>query len=82
MSIDEGRSEFVRIDHVQLAAPVGSEAMARRFFVTILGMRELRKPENLENRGGIWFQTGSNQLHVGVEGSEEFPSKQESSPSL
>ena len=53
----------MRLDHVQLAAPPGCEAEARRFFGEVLGLREVEKPPALAARGGVWFE----QLHVGVE---------------
>lgn len=55
------------IDHVQVAAPPGCEEDARRFYGEVLGLREIDKPEELRSRGGVWFQIGSQQLHVGVE---------------
>ncbi|MDQ3067763.1 MAG: glyoxalase [Actinomycetota bacterium] len=55
------------IDHVQLAAPPGCEAEARRFFGELLGLEEIEKPESLRARGGAWFRVGAQQLHVGVE---------------
>ena len=55
------------IDHVQLAAPAGCEAAARRFFGELLGLEELEKPEPLRSRGGVWFRIGAQQLHIGVE---------------
>ena len=55
------------IDHVQLAAPPGCEAEARRFFGALLGLDELEKPEPLRARGGVWFRVGDQQLHIGVE---------------
>jgi catechol 2,3-dioxygenase-like lactoylglutathione lyase family enzyme len=58
------------IDHVQLAAPPGCEAEARRFFGGVLGLEEVEKPESLRARGGVWFRVGAQQLHVGVE--QEF----------
>ena len=54
------------IDHVQLAAPPGSEAEARRFFGGLLGLEELPKPEPLAAHGGAWFACGAQQLHVGI----------------
>ena len=47
--------KFTGIDHVQLAAPKGSEEEARRFFGEILGMEEIPKPDNLAKRGGVWL---------------------------
>ena len=55
------------IDHVQLAAPPGCEADARRFYGGVLGLPELEKPEPLRARGGAWFALGEHQLHIGVE---------------
>jgi catechol 2,3-dioxygenase-like lactoylglutathione lyase family enzyme len=53
---------------VQLAAPPGCEAEARRFFGDLLGLEELEKPEPLRARGGAWFALGdSGELHIGVE---------------
>jgi hypothetical protein len=55
------------LDHVQVAAPPGCEAEARRCFGELLGLAELEKPAALAGRGGAWFQAGDQQLHVGVE---------------
>ncbi|TGB04944.1 VOC family protein [Halobacillus salinus] len=59
--------QFERIDHIQLAAPAGSEEEARTFFNGILGLTEIEKPENLKKRGGVWFQLGNYQIHIGIE---------------
>jgi catechol 2,3-dioxygenase-like lactoylglutathione lyase family enzyme len=58
---------FTAIDHVQLAMPVGGEETARRFYVDVLSMIELPKPQELAKRGGCWFQSGTVQVHLGVE---------------
>jgi catechol 2,3-dioxygenase-like lactoylglutathione lyase family enzyme len=58
---------FTGIDHVQLAAPPGSEERARAFFVGLLGLVELPKPPALAARGGCWFSCGAAQIHVGIE---------------
>jgi catechol 2,3-dioxygenase-like lactoylglutathione lyase family enzyme len=55
----------MRLDHVQVAAPAGCEAEARRFYGELLGMPELEKPAPLRAAGGAWFQAAQ-QLHVGV----------------
>ena len=64
------RTNFVALDHVQVAMPTGQEAKARAFYVDVLGMRELAKPAALADRGGCWFAGGdgaSVQIHCGVE---------------
>jgi catechol 2,3-dioxygenase-like lactoylglutathione lyase family enzyme len=55
------------IDHVQLAAPAGSEEQARAFYGGLLELEEIVKPEALRSRGGVWFRCGAQQLHVGIE---------------
>jgi len=56
----------IGLDHVQVAAPAGTEADARRFYGELLGLAELPKPETLGARGGVWFACGEHQLHVGI----------------
>lgn len=56
-----------RIDHVQVAAPAGSEEEATAFYSGLLGMKQIGKPEPLRTRGGVWFEFGSFQLHVGID---------------
>ena len=55
------------IDHVQLAAPPGSEPELRAFYRGVLGMTEIPKPGALAARGGCWFSSGAVRLHLGVE---------------
>jgi catechol 2,3-dioxygenase-like lactoylglutathione lyase family enzyme len=59
--------KFTGIDHIQLAAPEGCEPEARKFFGELLGWTEIPKPENLRKRGGVWFQCGTHQVHIGVQ---------------
>jgi|SRR5579864_899391 len=58
---------FTSIDHVQLAMPAGQEDRAREFYFGLLGMKEISKPVELAKRGGCWFESGSVQIHLGVE---------------
>ncbi|MGW0208118.1 VOC family protein [Streptomyces sp. NPDC003233] len=55
------------VDHVQLAAPPGSEDALRAYYVDVLGMTEIPKPPVLAARGGCWFRAGAVQLHLGIE---------------
>jgi catechol 2,3-dioxygenase-like lactoylglutathione lyase family enzyme len=71
---------FQGIDHVQLAAPPGCEAEARRFFGELLGLPELPKPAALAVRGGLWFACGSQQVHIGVE--EDFHAARKAHPAF
>ena len=58
---------ILSIDHVQIAMPAGGEEQARAFFIDLLGFTEIPKPPDLAKRGGAWFESGSTQLHLGVE---------------
>jgi catechol 2,3-dioxygenase-like lactoylglutathione lyase family enzyme len=55
------------LDHVQVAAPPNSEHEARAFYSGVLGLAEIEKPEPLRSRGGVWFEVGPHQLHIGVQ---------------
>ncbi|MET9134858.1 glyoxalase [Streptomyces antibioticus] len=55
------------VDHVQLAAPPGTEDLLRAFSDDVLGMTEIPKPSALAARRGCWFAAGAVQLHLGIE---------------
>jgi catechol 2,3-dioxygenase-like lactoylglutathione lyase family enzyme len=75
-----GPVRILGLDHVQVAGPAGCEAEARRFYGALLGLDELEKPEPLRARGGVWFQIGDQQLHVGVD--REFAAARKAHPAL
>ncbi len=69
------------LDHVQVAAPTGCEAQARRFYAELVGLVEIEKPAALGQRGGVWFALGAGaQLHVGV--AEDFAPALKAHPAL
>ncbi|MGH3029486.1 MAG: VOC family protein [Gaiellaceae bacterium] len=68
------------LDHVQVAAPPGCEAEARRFYGELLGLAEIAKPESLAAAGGVWFACGAQELHVGV--AEDFAPATKAHPGL
>jgi len=68
------------IDHVQLAAPPGSEDLLRTYYAGALGMTEIPKPPVLAARGGCWFQAGAVQLHLGIE--KDFRPAKKAHPGL
>ena len=55
------------LDHAQITIPPGREAEARDFYCTVLGLKEIPKPEPLVSRGGFWMTAGTYVIHVGVE---------------
>ncbi|MFI6371316.1 glyoxalase [Streptomyces sp. NPDC050546] len=68
------------LDHVQLAAPRGSEERLRAYYVDVLGMTEIPKPPVLARRGGCWFRAGAVLLHIGIE--EDFRAARKAHPGL
>ena len=66
------------IDHIQIAAPPGSENEARTFYGELLGMPEIEKPDNLKARGGCWFACGVQEVHIGIQ--QEFSPAKKAHP--
>ena len=46
--------------------PARRETSAQ-FYGRLLGLREIEKPKELKENGGLWFEVADIQLHVGVE---------------
>lgn len=67
-------------DHVQVAIPRGEEERARAFYCGLLGLREIPKPGATAGRGGVWFECGELQLHLGIE--EPFAPARKAHPAL
>jgi catechol 2,3-dioxygenase-like lactoylglutathione lyase family enzyme len=59
--------KIIGFDHVQVAMPEGREESARDFYGLLLGLPEIPKPEQTAGRGGVWYQCGRLQLHLGVD---------------
>jgi catechol 2,3-dioxygenase-like lactoylglutathione lyase family enzyme len=73
-------SSIIGIHHVQLAGPAGCEEEARGFYGGLLGLLELDKPGTLAGRGGVWFECGTHQLHIGIE--EDFQPARKAHPAF
>jgi catechol 2,3-dioxygenase-like lactoylglutathione lyase family enzyme len=71
---------MLRLDHVQLAIPKGAEDRCRRFYVDVLGMKEVPKPSTLAGRGGLWLESGPVRIHLGVE--ENFSPARKAHPAV
>jgi catechol 2,3-dioxygenase-like lactoylglutathione lyase family enzyme len=57
---------IVGIDHILLAMPRGEEALARLFYVGVLGLREVSRPRALKMRG-VWFVGPGFAVHLAGE---------------
>ena len=58
---------ILRLDHVQIAIPVGGEARAREFYTGVLRLTEVAKPPEMAGRNSLWFISGRVNLHLGIE---------------
>jgi catechol 2,3-dioxygenase-like lactoylglutathione lyase family enzyme len=57
----------MRLSHINITMPKGSEDIARSFYTGLLGLPEIPKPEALRVRGGVWFDAAGLDLHLSVE---------------
>ncbi|PHN04597.1 VOC family protein [Flavilitoribacter nigricans] len=69
------RINFKRIDHFQICIPPGAETEARNFYIEILGLQEIPKPDYLKVGGGFWLEIADIQLHIGVENDTVSPKR-------
>jgi catechol 2,3-dioxygenase-like lactoylglutathione lyase family enzyme len=58
---------FQRLDHIQICIPIGREKDARQFYTNILGFKEIPKPIELIQNGGLWYEVADIQFHIGTE---------------
>jgi catechol 2,3-dioxygenase-like lactoylglutathione lyase family enzyme len=68
------------IHHVQLAMPRGEEERGRAFYGGLLGLVEIPKPKTLNERGGLWFEIGALEIHLGIE--DDFRPAKKAHPGL
>jgi catechol 2,3-dioxygenase-like lactoylglutathione lyase family enzyme len=59
--------QFKRLNHIQLCIPRGKEEQARGFYIGVLGLEEIEKPEPLKSNGGFWLKVADIELHIGTE---------------
>ena len=55
---------IVKIDHVNVIVPKTLEDAAKHFYGSVLGLKQIPKPPELQARGGAWYELGSVQLHL------------------
>ena len=56
--------EILEINHVNVVVSKPLEEAAKNFYGSVLGLREIPKPKELQGRGGAWYELGSVQLHL------------------
>jgi catechol 2,3-dioxygenase-like lactoylglutathione lyase family enzyme len=57
----------ISLHHAQVFYPPGEEAQARDFYGKALGLEEIRRPESLSDRAGIWFSAPPGHVHLSAD---------------
>ena len=57
---------LIRLHHVQIMIPKEAETKAREYYADVLGLLEVEKPEALRRTGGLWFELGDIEIHLGL----------------
>lgn len=60
------------LHHVNVTVPPELEEAAKRFYGTVLELKQIPKPST-SRQNGAWFDIGPNQLHLSVENEERGP---------
>lgn len=55
---------IIEIDHVNVIVPKTLEDAAKHFYGSVLGLKQIPKPVELQVRGGAWYELGGVQLHL------------------
>ena len=55
------------LHHVNVTVPAELEAVAKEFYQSVLGLKQVPKPA-AARQSGAWYQIGGNQLHLSIEG--------------
>lgn len=66
----------MKLTHLNITIPKGSEDRARAFYQGCLGLTEILKPEPLRARGGVWFEASGIDIHLSVEEPRQPPDTQ------
>ncbi len=57
----------ISLHHAQVFYSPGQEAQARDFYGKALGLEEIRRPEALSDRAGIWFSAPPGHVHLSAD---------------
>jgi len=57
----------MRLSHINVTMPKGSEETARSFYGGLLGLGEIPKPAAIRGRGGLWFDADGLEVHLSIE---------------
>lgn len=58
---------ITRLHHVNVTVPSVLEDVTKHFYGTVLGLRQIPKPEGTRQNIGAWYDLGGSQLHLSIE---------------
>ncbi len=58
---------IIKVNHVNVTVPSVLEDAAKHFYGTVLGLRQIPKPEGTRQNMGAWYDLGGIQLHLSIE---------------
>lgn len=58
---------IIGVNHVNVTVPAALEQAAKDFYGTLLGLRQIPKPEGSRQNVGAWYDLGGTQLHLSIE---------------
>ena len=58
---------ITELNHVNVTVPQSAEEAAKQFYSSVLGLKEIPKPEGSRVGVGAWYQLDGAQLHLSVE---------------
>jgi catechol 2,3-dioxygenase-like lactoylglutathione lyase family enzyme len=59
--------KFKRVDHIHIAVPPEKLEEAKNFYIHVIGLELIERPNHLFKTAGYWFNIADIQLHIGVE---------------
>ena len=64
---------IIEINHVNVIVPKTLEDAAKHFYGSVLGLKQIPKPLELQGRGGAWYELGAVQLHLSAKAEVASP---------
>jgi predicted enzyme related to lactoylglutathione lyase len=59
--------KFIRVDHIHICVPLERLEEAKQFYMNVIGLQLIERPNHLFSTAGYWFNIGNIQFHIGVE---------------
>lgn len=58
---------IIKLHHLNVTVPAGLEEATKSFYGSLLGLKQMEKPDGPRKYIGAWYQLGELQLHLSVE---------------